>query len=235
MNREPAVIDLDAAFTVLVEECGASESGREMFLAMADEVRREAPVEYRFQGALGFGGKFRMSHGIGGRLFMYVDCYPEDEMPERREMIARANRRLARLEPLDLDRVRAWAMHQEHSAGQCEEGDELILRLAADLDAARAENKRQAGIIRDGFRSNDEQRARADRAEAQRDENLANVRRIDDLRIADTARLQRELDAAEEVIEAAEAVRMSAGSLLSMSALSTALVAHKQAKAGEGA
>jgi hypothetical protein len=30
----------------------------------------------------------------------------------------------------------------------------------------------------------------------ERDENLANVRRIDDLRIADTARLQRELDAA---------------------------------------
>jgi len=69
----------------------------------------------------------------------------------------------------------------------------------------------------------------------QRDENLANIRRIDDLRIAETARLQRELDTAEEVIEAAEAVRMSGGSLLAMSALSTALAAHKRAKAGEGA
>jgi len=73
------------------------------------------------------------------------------------------------------------------------------------------------------------------RCRTQRDENLANVRRIDDLRIADTAWLQRELDAAEEVIAAAEAVRLSGGSLLSMSALSTALAAHKQAKAGEGA
>jgi hypothetical protein len=35
----------------------------------------------------------------------------------------------------------------------------------------------------------------------QRDENLANVRRIDDLRIAETARLQRELDEAKAEIE----------------------------------
>jgi hypothetical protein len=40
---------------------------------------------------------------------------------------------------------------------------------------------------------------------AQRDENLANVRRIDDLRIAETARLQRELDAARAEVEALRA------------------------------
>jgi hypothetical protein len=39
--------------------------------------------------------------------------------------------------------------------------------------------------------------AELDECRAQRDENLANVRRIDDLRIAETARLQRELDAAQ--------------------------------------
>lgn len=85
------MLDLDAIYTVLVEECGAREDGREMFLAVRDEVRRELPIEYRFQGALGFGGKFRYHP----TWLPYVDCYPEDLTPERRAMIERANKRLA--------------------------------------------------------------------------------------------------------------------------------------------
>ena len=49
-------------------------------------------LEYRFQGALGFGGKFR-NHGYGWR----VDCYSEDETPERLAMIESANAALAEL------------------------------------------------------------------------------------------------------------------------------------------
>jgi hypothetical protein len=46
--------------------------------------------EYRFMGALGFGGKFWQQS-------MTVTCYPEDETPERRAIIERANAALADL------------------------------------------------------------------------------------------------------------------------------------------
>jgi hypothetical protein len=78
---------------VLVEECGwqPSAADRDLFTYHYDKADRE-PLEYRFMGALGFGGKLRMQ---GERLS--VDCYPEDETPERQAMIERANRRLAEL------------------------------------------------------------------------------------------------------------------------------------------
>lgn len=51
--------------------------------------------EYRFCGALGFGGKFR---NTGNRDDTpYVDCYREDETPARNAMIEAANKRLAEL------------------------------------------------------------------------------------------------------------------------------------------
>jgi hypothetical protein len=84
----------DEIFTVLVEECGARESLRAEFL-------HHWPCgEFRFQGALGFGGKI---HSRGGIIYdgvwewskkLFVSCYAEDETPERREMILRANARL---------------------------------------------------------------------------------------------------------------------------------------------
>jgi len=46
-------------------------------------------AEYRFQGALGFGGKFRRD---GKRL--YVNCYAEDFNEERAKMIKAANKAL---------------------------------------------------------------------------------------------------------------------------------------------
>jgi hypothetical protein len=80
------VIDLDAAYDVLVQTCGASEAGREMFLAA------QPTTEYRFIGLLGFGGKFWLNDGR-----VYVTCYPEDETDERRGRIAVANHLLAEL------------------------------------------------------------------------------------------------------------------------------------------
>lgn len=74
-------------FDILADECGARESLR-------DEFRHSWPecVEFRFQGALGFGGKVFYS-----RRKVWVSCYSEDSTPEREAMIRRANERLAEL------------------------------------------------------------------------------------------------------------------------------------------
>ncbi len=50
-------------------------------------------TEYRFCGKLGFGGKFRC------RREFYVDYYQENKTKERDEMVAKANARLALLNP----------------------------------------------------------------------------------------------------------------------------------------
>lgn len=105
MTKQPAAIDLDAAYTVLVEECGApdGEWDRTRFVVSVGEQlspdRSSAPTEYRFQGPLGFGGKFRTRYGGWGgeRFIAYVDCYREDTTPERMAMIGLANERLAEL------------------------------------------------------------------------------------------------------------------------------------------
>jgi hypothetical protein len=88
----------DAVYDLLVEHCGASdESGplgstsRDMFVF---HQTREVQREYRFQGGLGFGGKFRRN---GWEDRWYVDCYPEDLTPERQQMIDAANTALAEL------------------------------------------------------------------------------------------------------------------------------------------
>lgn len=83
--------DWNAVFTVLVEECGASESMREHFV-YDHEQRRIS--EWRFGGSLGYGGKFWDN---GGRY--YVSCYPEDEKRVSMECIEKANRRLEALHP----------------------------------------------------------------------------------------------------------------------------------------
>lgn len=83
----------DAIWDVLVETCGASERWRDDFTAHFPKCR-----EFRFQGALGLGGKVWADHGVwtfGQRV--YVDCYAEDETPARLDMIERANAALASL------------------------------------------------------------------------------------------------------------------------------------------
>lgn len=82
-----------AVYDILMRECGATEFWRADFTYhQSGEFCRE----YRFQGALGFGGKFRRRHE-GEQERWYVDCYSEDETPARRAMIDRANAALATL------------------------------------------------------------------------------------------------------------------------------------------
>lgn len=102
--------DWDAVYDVLIEECGASphQSIRNMFLNAATNIEpfytnNRGFQEYRFQGALGFGGKIWQDH----ELNLSVDCYSEDRTPERALMIMRANARL----------LVVWANYPENAIG----------------------------------------------------------------------------------------------------------------------
>lgn len=83
LTREQANIVYD----ILVSTCKAQENLREDFVNLQTNW---VEPEYRFQGALGFGGKFWRF--AGGQMF--VCTYPEDRTPERRAMINLANNQL---------------------------------------------------------------------------------------------------------------------------------------------
>ena len=82
-------------YDVLVQECQAPEGQRAAFVyhATSQDSNEWAGWEWRFQGSLGFGGKYYHQHS--GR--QWVSCYPEDETPERNEAIQRADARLEAL------------------------------------------------------------------------------------------------------------------------------------------
>jgi hypothetical protein len=98
MYREISVDQALAIRAVLVEECGYRVHDR--YDQFVDSIRTDAGKkhvchEYRFMGALGFGGKFRNNGNQNNTP--HVDCYREDETPDRLAMIERANARIARL------------------------------------------------------------------------------------------------------------------------------------------
>jgi hypothetical protein len=74
-------------YAVLIEECGARPDA-EIAFVQAFSRDAELPMEFRINGSLGFGGKFRYPA-------LSVDCYPEDMTPARAKMIASANERLS--------------------------------------------------------------------------------------------------------------------------------------------
>lgn len=88
--------DLTAAKTAiwnaLVEIAGAHESGRDAFMRNWPDCR-----EYRFQGALGFGGKVWRRYGSPRSSYAYVSCYPEDLTEERLQIIEAVNTRLEQI------------------------------------------------------------------------------------------------------------------------------------------
>ncbi|WP_432263302.1 hypothetical protein [Cupriavidus sp. TMH.W2] len=80
----------ESVWQILVNCCLASSAAEDQD-AFIRGLTRENPVrEWRFAGALGFGGKLRFPR-------LTVDCYPEDLTPERQAMIDRANVQLAGL------------------------------------------------------------------------------------------------------------------------------------------
>jgi len=84
---------------VLSEHCQASAGQKPEFeahlLAHPLDVNR---MEYRFVGALGFGGKVWLKVGEPP----YVTCYPEDLTDERQAMIERANAKFLKLSGIKL-------------------------------------------------------------------------------------------------------------------------------------
>lgn len=80
---------------ILNEECDARLGERNGY-KLIEYVTRESweAKEWRFYGALGWGGTLRVDLS---RDHPYVDCYPEHETPERLAMIERANKRLAEI------------------------------------------------------------------------------------------------------------------------------------------
>jgi len=80
-------------YDVLVSICGANEHDRESFLY--HQTSDTPPTEWRFCGALGFGGKFWRA----GESYKpwYVNCYREDRTSKREKIIDAANEALARL------------------------------------------------------------------------------------------------------------------------------------------
>jgi len=87
----------DEVYTILVEECGADdhEDGSERRRFVEAQTREDDYFiyEYRFCGALGFGGKFWINDGR-----IYVNCYPEDQRKKEKDMIEKANKRLAEIQ-----------------------------------------------------------------------------------------------------------------------------------------
>ncbi len=97
LTRGPLTAEqANAVFDVLVECADAGEWQRDEFVQTHVEGRCD---EFRFQGLLGFGGKFWRTNGR-----WYVSAYPEDiaAQPERQAVIDATNARLAEL--LDAER-----------------------------------------------------------------------------------------------------------------------------------
>lgn len=79
---------------LLAKHCKANVLGKSEFESYVLEHAMSRNVrEYRFQGALGFGGKVWLNTGE----FPYVTCYPEDLTDEREAMIRATNDALRKL------------------------------------------------------------------------------------------------------------------------------------------
>lgn len=80
----------NAVYDILVEHTGADEDWmRDDFV---HHQTADSTDEYRFQGALGFGGKFWNCNDR-----WYVTCYPEDLTSDRQRAIDETNTALAEL------------------------------------------------------------------------------------------------------------------------------------------
>jgi hypothetical protein len=84
-----------AVLKILVEECGHRVIDPRDGDSFVRGIMKDGCREWRFCGALGFGGKFRNNGNRNNTP--HVDCYPEDETPTRSKMIEAANARLAEL------------------------------------------------------------------------------------------------------------------------------------------
>ncbi len=76
-------------YDLLVSIGGAWESDRDSFIYHHCDVK-DGCDEWRFAGKLGFGGKYRSGYNR-------VDCYKEDETPERKKITNELNEALSKI------------------------------------------------------------------------------------------------------------------------------------------
>lgn len=85
---------------ILVEHAGAhnDDSGhnRAGFIHTMLDEGYSGCQEYRFCGALGFGGKLRRNSN--NDYYLYIDCYPEDSSPKTEAIIKKVNALLRELQ-----------------------------------------------------------------------------------------------------------------------------------------
>lgn len=90
-------VTAERLWEIIVKYCGVNPNWgmKDNFIYMVNAaLQNKAQLEYRFQGALGFGGKLFIRLG---RQPLMVTCYLEDENKERKGMIKKANRELSKL------------------------------------------------------------------------------------------------------------------------------------------
>jgi len=94
-SKDLPVLDKDDEFyhkvyDILVILGGAAEDLRDSFIFNFTKDNHKSD-EWRFQGLLGFGGKYRGERNL-------VDCYKEDENPKRIKLIIKMNKALKKLQ-----------------------------------------------------------------------------------------------------------------------------------------
>lgn len=92
-DSELSLSEAEQIWAVLIEDLGIKDHPDERASFVYYQLERRCS-EYRLNSSLGFGGKFKIASD--GRW--HVDTYREDETPERRTKIDKANARLAQLQ-----------------------------------------------------------------------------------------------------------------------------------------
>ncbi len=80
---------LGKIYDILMQFTGARIESREGFI-YHHSLEKYPCTEWRFQGKLGFGGKYRIGRNV-------VDYYPEDKTPERELITKTTNEELAKI------------------------------------------------------------------------------------------------------------------------------------------
>jgi hypothetical protein len=110
----------NAIYDILVETCGASEHDRSSFVY---NQTTSYCREWRFQGKLGFGGKF-----YNERNEWVVSCYITDETPQINRMTTKANAQLETLRKKCIAQTKQAATEYSYEY----HGNDVLLSRAAN-------------------------------------------------------------------------------------------------------
>lgn len=82
----------EQVWDILVEHAGANKGSNDKELFVFAFTKDSSPIEYRFSGLLGFGGKFwHYDMSPYASTPFYVTYYPEDHNPKREKISEKVN------------------------------------------------------------------------------------------------------------------------------------------------